>query len=86
MKTRMLSIGEVKRYKYIHFKQSTENFNGKPMYDCVNNRNKSTLARIFWFKTWKEYCFTQYEKDVIFNDGCLSDVIDFIKWLKGEIK
>jgi hypothetical protein len=71
-------------YKYIHFVEGGI-FNNKPQYLCRNNKSKSILALIFYYKEWKQYCFTQYEQNVVFNDGCLKDIIDFIKQLKGNI-
>ena len=72
------------KYKYIHFVDATgenKTVNGKPAFECRNNRTKSVLALIFWYTPWKEYCFTQFEQSVIFNKGCLSDVQHFITQL-----
>lgn len=75
------------KYKYIHFVEAEgENkiIAGKATYECKNNKTKSTLAIIFWYKPWKEYCFTQADSNVIFNDGCLADTIDFIRQLNQQ--
>lgn len=72
-------------YKYIHFVETEELCNGKTVWDCKNNRSKDILAKIFYYKPWKEYCFSQYENNIIFNNGCLTDTIDFIKQLNSEL-
>lgn len=69
------------KYKYIYFHETQEIVNGKTVWVCRNNKTKAFLAKIFYYKPWKEYCFTQFESGVIFNDGCLEDTIDFIKQL-----
>lgn len=69
------------KYKYIHFEETDEVINDEKVWSCKNNRTKVILSKIFFYKQWKEYCFTQWEQGVIFNDGCLLDTIDFIKQL-----
>jgi len=71
------------KYKYIHFIETDELVNGRKVWECKNNRTKAILAKLFYYKQWKQYCFTQYEQGVIFNDGCLADTIDFIKQLQA---
>lgn len=71
------------KYKYIHFIETEEIVNGRKVWECRNNKTKAILSKIFYYKQWKEYCFTQAESGVIFNDGCLADTIDFIKQLKA---
>jgi hypothetical protein len=58
------------KYKYIHFVEGGT-FNDKPQYLCRNNKSNSILALIFYYKPWKQYCFSQYEQNTVFNDGCL---------------
>ena len=70
------------RYKYIHFIETDEVIHDKKVWECRNNKTDAILSKIFYYKTWKQYCFTQWEQGTVFNDGCLSDTIDFIKQLK----
>lgn len=75
------------KYKYIHFVEATgdnKTVNGKPAYQCKNNRTKSELAIILWYSPWKEYCFTQSAQGVIFNNSCLADVQHFIEQLNAS--
>jgi hypothetical protein len=69
------------RYKYIHFEKTEEIVHSERVWNCCNNRSGKILAKVFYYKPWKEYCFTQAEQDVVFNDGCLLDMVDFIRQL-----
>lgn len=76
----------ITKYKYIHFEVTKEIVNDRPVWDCKNNKSNAVLSKIFFNKQWKEYCFTQSEQGVIFNDGCLLDTVDFIKQLNKTIQ
>lgn len=69
-----------KRYKYITIEPDGE-FGGKPQYKIINNRSKSKLGLLFYHKQWKQYVFTQYEQNLIFNNSCLKDIVNFIETL-----
>lgn len=69
-------------YKYISFVESSE---PGIAYNCINNRSKSVLAYIFYYKQWKEYCFSQANQGMIFNDGCLMDIVNFIQQLNKKL-
>lgn len=75
-------------YKYIKFVigiAEYEQENGgtsKPIYECRNKKTDDILAYIEYYKPWKQYCFTQADSNIIFSEGCLADIIDFIKQLK----
>ena len=66
-----------KKYKYITIKENGE-FNGKPKYSILNNRRNIELGMLFWYKEWKQYVFTQSQENMIFNNSCLLDIVDFI--------
>ena len=70
-----------KKYKYITIKPDGE-FNGKTQYKIENNKSKSILGILFFYKDWKQYVFTQYEQNIIFNDSCLMSIMDFLNSLK----
>lgn len=72
------------KYKFIHFVLAGEFLNEKPVWECRNNKSGDLLSKIFYYKPWKEYCFTQSVQGIVFNDGCLVDTIDFIKQLNKE--
>lgn len=72
------------KYKHIHFIETSELCDNKTVWDCKNNKSQDILAKIFYYTPWKQYCFTQYSQNVVFNDGCLTDIVDFLKQLNGE--
>jgi hypothetical protein len=79
--------GEMKtRYRYIHFVETEELVNNKKVWNCLNNKSKDILAKIFYYSPWKEYCCTQADSGIVFNDGCLADIIDFIRQLNEGLK
>ena len=71
------------KYKYIFFEEDRK-FDNKPLYICRNNKSKSELAMIFYYATWKQYCFTQSGSDIVLSQDCLLDIADFLKQLNGE--
>ncbi len=69
----------MKKYKFITIKQvDGEIFLGKAVYRIFNNRSKTQIGIISYYKPWKEYVFSSKE-DCVFNNTCLSDVINFIE-------
>ena len=67
----------MKKYKYISIVKNGL-FENKPQYKIENNKSKNILGILFYYKKWKQYVFTQYNKDIIFNNSCLLDIVDFI--------
>ena len=76
------------KYKYITVKEVGE-YDGKPFYHIVNNRQKLWLGSIRWDSQWRQYIaiiepansgFPLYRFDAtsIFSASCLRDIIDFI--------
>lgn len=71
-------------YQYIHFKILEE----KPatqIWEIYNNKTNFPLGVIKWACSWRRYCFFPYTPTV-FSDGCLYDIIDFIKQLMDARK
>ena len=65
-------------YRFIHFIQHGEH-NGKPMWECRNNKDSGIkLGIVFWYPTWKQYCFTQDGPNVVFSADCLTDIAHFM--------
>lgn len=68
------------KYKFIHFSK-LEIQNGRMTYKCENNKTDAVLAYIYYYPKWKQYVFTQADAEIIFNNGCLIDIVDFINQL-----
>lgn len=66
------------KYKYINI-QEVDTFNNKPQYKIRNNKSNEKLGLIFYYSPWRQYVFTQIRSDIVFNKGCLKDIIDFIE-------
>jgi hypothetical protein len=74
-------------YQYIHFVKIAD----KPrtvVYECRNNRSSVVLGIIRWYGAWRQYCFEPScdaaaadFSSLVFNAGCLRDIIDFIEQL-----
>lgn len=67
-----------KKYKFITIKPHSE-ANGKTAYQIVNNKNKGVLGVLYYHKPWNQYVFSQYEEEIIFNNECLKDIVDFME-------
>ena len=69
----------MKKYKYIFIQQDKgEEFNKKPVYRIYNNRTKTQIGILSYYKPWKEYVFSS-QPDCVFNNTCMRDVLDFIE-------
>ncbi len=69
----------MKKYKYITIMQeNNEVFEGHPVYRIYNNRKKSQIGILSFYKPWKEYVFSS-QPECVFNNTCLMDVLDFMK-------
>ena len=62
----------------------------KPKTVCleVRNTSKQILGTIAWYGPWRQYCFTPTltETEIIFNNGCLKDIVDVLTHLNDEQK
>lgn len=52
-------------------------------YDVINHRTGTTIGRIQWHGTWRQFCFFPGTLTV-WSAGCLADVQDFLKQLAEE--
>jgi len=71
-------------YKYIHF-YLLESKGKTKVYECRNNRSNSCLGLVKWYGPWRQYCFFPMG-ETVFNNGCLTDIQEFIKKLMNERK
>ncbi len=67
------------KYKYITIENvESEIFEDHLVYRIFNNRSKTQIGIISWYKPWKEYVFSS-QPECVFNNSCLRDVLDFIE-------
>ena len=68
------------QYKYIHFKVIEEKPRTK-VWGVFNNKEPDEpMATIEWYGAWRQYCFFP-APDMVFSQGCLEGVNDFIRQL-----
>lgn len=65
------------RYRFIHFEQTIMN----GFWNCVNNKHKTVLGVVSYYKPWKQFVFNAEDPSDIFSQDCLADIIDFMKQL-----
>ena len=64
------------KYKYIYFEEAT--MFGEDYWKIKNGKTKETLGIITYYFEWKQWEL-EGNTGCIFNNGCLLDIIDFIK-------
>jgi hypothetical protein len=67
----------IARYKYIHFVE-IGTAHKRPGYSCRNNRTNGTLGLVDWYPPWRQYTFTVWSDDIVFNKECLENIADFL--------
>ena len=55
------------------------------IYAVRNIKSQSIIGWIKWYGAWRQYCFFP-EPETIYSDGCLKDIIDFIREIKCSLK
>lgn len=55
------------------------------VYDVLSKSSGGVLGHIKWYSSWRQYCFFP-SPQCVFNNGCLVDIINFIKGLMDERK
>lgn len=67
----------VKEYKFLRIEGLKITGRKTPIFNVLNRGSKGLLAEIRWYAPWRQYCFFPLE-DTVWNDGCLTDVKDFL--------
>jgi len=70
------------QYKYINFAKAEDN---PKTWICRNNKSGTELGHVDWYFAWRQWCYFP-TCPAIYSDGCLNDIINFIKQLKAEEK
>ena len=68
------------QYKFIHFKPTYL----ESIWTCFNNKSKSMLGMVEYYKPWKQWVFSTEDQMDVFSVSCLEDIIDFMKQLSKE--
>ena len=67
------------KYKFIWFEPTTLTC----VWNCVNNKAKTYLGVVSFYKPWKRYVFNAENERCVFSQDCLEDIIDFMKQLNA---
>jgi len=51
----------------------------------TNKRSQDIIGEIKWYGSWRQYCFFP-EFDTVWNNGCLTDVLEVINTLMEDRK
>lgn len=62
--------------KYIRFELVETPGRKTEVYNIMSKSTGCPLGQIKWHSPWRQYCFYPIG-DTIWNDGCMSDVINF---------
>ncbi len=72
--------------KYIKIKLMNK-FPKTNVYDVINISGKYVLGQIKWYSPWRKYCFfPSQDFKLIFDDKCLTFIIEFMKKITNEYK
>lgn len=55
---------------------------GKPMYAVLNKRSGDVLARLCWYREWKQW-IADFREGSIWSQDCLADVRAFLQQLNA---
>lgn len=70
--------------KYLTFEKQIIEGRKTPIYIVVNKSGDS-LGIIYFYPAWRKYVFSSYPK-MIYDSGCLTDIINFIAEIQAEWK
>lgn len=65
--------------KYIQFRLSSEQPEGKTSVWDVTAKDGDFLGKVKWFARWRKYSFFP-APGCVFEETCLGDIADFVKW------
>lgn len=73
------------KYKFIQFKDTGKEMNGKPIFECANRdeTHSVSLGVVYYYPGWKKHVFSA-ERYRIFDATCLRDIQDFLNQLDKE--
>lgn len=81
-----MALGDiVKETEYLQFKEIVPSFpEAKTQRWLIKNKERSIpLGMILWHSPWRQYVFHP-SQGMIFNTGCLKDIVDFITEHKND--
>ena len=71
--------------KYLSFEKYTIPGRKTSLYDVKNKQTLEQLGTIYFYPAWRKFVFEPFA-DLIFDNSCLTDIIEFIKEVQAEWK
>lgn len=73
----------VARYDHFYMKRMPRKKGRKThKYDVINNNRDDLLGVIKWYSNWRQFCLFTHGGDIIWSEGCLADVQEFLNDLR----
>jgi hypothetical protein len=70
-------------YRFIRFVPDGE-FEGKPMWSCANRKSGGELAKVFYYRLWRQFCVRVTAEQNVFSYDCLEDIAHFLRQLNDR--
>lgn len=64
--------------KYMYFEQEIEYKGKTERWVVCNNQSHEPLGLIQWYGAWRQYVFEPNDGPLVFNNGCLKIIEDFL--------
>jgi hypothetical protein len=72
------------KYKYLSFIEKPTATKTK-VFEVRNKYFYELLGHVKWYAPWRKYCFVT-SPGIIYDSGCLADILDFTNKLMAERK
>jgi len=69
--------------KYLVFDKYIRPGKKMPMYEIKNKTTLDSLGVIYFYPAWRKYVF-ESNAEVIYDAGCLTDIINFMQEIQTE--
>jgi len=69
--------------KYLSFIELTPKPKTK-VFAVENKQSGDLLGHVYWYAPWRKYCFFTPAQELVFDSGCLLEILNFINVLMLE--
>lgn len=71
---------------YMRVEEQAKPHKGKKYYQVLNQKSGAILALVFWYPSWRRYCWTQYTDGIVWSGDCSAAMGQFCEDLTAEAK
>jgi len=72
------------RTKYMYFEKEIDYQGKTERWTVCNNKSHEPLGLIQWYGAWRQYVFEPDDGSIIFNNGCLDTISEFLTELNQK--